>query len=575
MPRFLTSLSHSISLSLPLSLTKAIPKFLSRHQPRQTGATRYIPHSLTPSSTIHTLDARVGDGETGRQSELETERRRDGVNGRLFFSASLLHPLSPSLPLPLTLSLLLSLIFFFPTQIHAQLTAPDMSFETYGVVSSAASTPFWLRTNQEGMVRWEGAQTIGRFQAYGGQSLFDSDLRFSYGADLVGRAFQDNTLYFNQIYGSLTYGPLFLTAGRKTRTIGETHETLTSGSMGVSRNATPIPRIQAGFSEYVTVPFTFDFMEIKGHIAHGWLDRARYVESPWLHEKSGYARFGHNHSRFSVYGGLVHFGLWGGTSPDHGELPTGMRNFWRMFFVTGADAEADENVPPGWEVYMFGDSKGIWDFGATYEQDNFSVILYRHIPIENKGGLKFQSPQDGLWGIALQREERNKFINNVVYEFIYTKWQNGSDGPGSRASGLSGWVNYYNNTVYRSGWTYHMQTIGSPLLTPHRGNIGEETFRIDNNRVVGHHIGLSGRLTEQVYYRSIITYTRNYGTYWDRERSDNFRFEGGSEQYSALVEFEAVNLIHPGITLSTSLGMDIGELYQNSIGIIFGLKYRL
>lgn len=467
-----------------------------------------------------------------------------------------------------------SIFLLFTQQSYAQLADPEINFETHSLTSTSSATPFWLRTNREGMIRWEAPQTFGRIQAFGQQKLFDSDLTFSYGTDLVGRIFQDNTAYFNQFYGSLNYGPLYFTAGRKTQTIGVTHESLSSGSMGISGNATPIPRIQAGLSNYVTVPYSFDFVEIKGHIAHGWLDKARYVQSPWLHEKSGYLRFFQNYSRFSVYGGLVHFGLWGGISPDYGELPTGMRNFWRMFFVTGADAEVDENVPPGWEIYMFGDSKGIWDFGATYEHDNFKLRLYRHVPIETKGGLKLQSPQDGLWGISYQRENRIRLLSDVTYEFVYTKWQNGPDGPGGRISGLSGWVNYYNNTVYRSGWTYHMQTTGSPLLTPHRGDIGAENFRIDNNRVLGHHFGLAGNFNAETQYRILFTYTRNYGTYWDKAFSEGFRYHGGLEQFSTMFELTKDEFIYQNLSLITSLAMDRGELYQNSIGLMLGLRYH-
>ena len=464
--------------------------------------------------------------------------------------------------------------FIFSQKSYSQLINPELSFDTYSVTSTSSATPFWLRANREGMVRWEGPQTIGRIQAFGQQKLFDSDLTISYGADLIGRIFMDDTVYFNQLYGSLKYGVLYFTAGRKTQTIGVTHETLTSGSMGISRNATPIPRIQLGLSDYVTLPFSLDFVEIKGHIAHGWLDKARYVQSPWLHEKSGYIRFAQNHSRLSFYAGLVHFGLWGGTSPDFSELPTGIRNFWRIFFVTGADAEVDENVPPGWEVYMFGDSKGIWDIGLTFEHNKYTLQLYRHIPIENKGGLKLQSPQDGLWGVSYQRESKINLLSDVTYEFIYTKWQNGPDGPGSRATGLSGWVNYYNNTVYRSGWTYHMQTIGSPLLTPHRGDIGAENFRIDNNRVLGHHFGISGNFNTETQYRILFTYTRNYGTYWDRAFSEGFRYHGGLEQFSTMFELTKDNFIYQNLSLITSLAMDRGKLYQNSIGLMLGLRYN-
>lgn len=454
----------------------------------------------------------------------------------------------------------------------------EVTADFYGIANSHNATPFWLRTQREGMVTWEGTQTITRFQVHGSDNLFnlfDTPVGFDYGADLAGRYFSDDLVYFNQLYGRFTLGPLYLAGGRFTQTIGKTHETLTSGSMGISKNAVPIPRIQAGLSDYVTVPFTFDFIEIKGHIAHGWLESTRYVESPWLHEKSGYLRFGHNLSRFSAYAGLSHFGLWGGTSPEHGELPTGIKNYWRIFFIQPADPN-DENVPSGWEAYMFGNSKGIWDFGAELKLQNTTLQLYRHIPIENRSSLKLNSAQDGLYGVSISKTNSNSIITDIAYEYLYTKWQNGPDGPGSRATGKAGWLNYYNSGVYLSGWTHHMQTIGSPLLTPYRGEIGSDTrYQIDNNRVVGHHVGISGFISEKIKYRTLFTYTRNYGTYRGRAQSENFRFEGGLEQFSTLLEVTRMNVLHPGVSVSAAFALDIGELYKNSTGLLLGLRYRL
>lgn len=477
----------------------------------------------------------------------------------------------------LTILALTTFLYLFlpPQNSIAQITSPEISLELMGNINTGNSTPFWLRTNRDGVVRWDGPQTIAQLRLRGEQDeLFGTRLKFEYGADLVGRYFEDNSLFLNQGWVELSYGPLYVYGGRKAKTVGVTHERLSSGSMGISRNASPMPKIEAGLADYITIPFTFDAVEIRGHIAHGWFEQARYVENPWLHEKSGYLRFGRNHSRFSVYGGLSHFGLWGGTSPDHGELPTGLRNFWRIFFVVGGDAEADENLPGGWDAYMFGDSKGIWDFGATFEHDRYTLLIYRHVPIEDKDGLKLSSPQDGLWGIAIDRLDTGRLIQGIAYEFIYTKWQNGPDGPGSRATGKGGWDNYYNNGVYQSGWTHRMQTLGSPLLTPYRGSIGTNRFRIINNRVVGHHVGTEGFIGP-VRYRTFVTYTRNYGTYHDRERSENFQFEGGPEQISGLVELSIDNLPTDQMTLNLSLGLDYGQMYDNSMGILAGIKYQL
>ncbi|MFO7924336.1 MAG: hypothetical protein R6U58_11655 [Bacteroidales bacterium] len=78
--------------------------------------------------------------------------------------------------------------------------------------------------------------------------------------------------------------------------------------------------------------------------------------------------------------------------------------------------------------------------------------------------------------------------------------------------GLPGiFQNHYNNSLagwYRSGWTYHRFTIGTPLITSAIFNERRE-FGLENNRVTGHHIGFEGHITENLRYRNLLTFSCN------------------------------------------------------------------
>ncbi|MEX0686759.1 MAG: capsule assembly Wzi family protein [Balneolales bacterium] len=440
------------------------------------------------------------------------------------------------------------------------------SLETQAIAGTAEKAPFWLVSNRHSMF---GQGETGGFMRATMEATGNLGTWFRYktGVDMVGRPLGQQALYFNQAYLNLGYGAFELFGGRMIETIGNHDETLSSGSMGISTNATPMPKIRLGIPEYMALPYTHGFIQIKGHLAHGWFENDRYTASPYLHEKSAYARFNGNRV-FSIYGGLTHFGYWGGNSPDHGEISTSLQDFKRIFLMTGG---ADEDAPAGWQAYMYGDSRGIWDIGFELQGGTYNLNVYRHFLIEDKDGLKFNSPQDGLLGFSLKNSKKG-LIDGIVYEHLYTKWQNGPDGPGSRATGKGGWDNYYNNSIYRSGWTYHERTIGTPLFLTHNEK-GSGRLKIISNRIVAHHVGIEGILTNSIRHRFLLTYSRNYGTYAERAGFDDFEFQGGKEQFSFLMETTTHLPGKNNIELLAALAFDTGEVYTNNLGLILGVRF--
>src|SRR5690625_6127061 len=62
------------------------------------------------------------------------------------------------------------------------------------------------------------------------------------------------------------------------------------GSLGVSTNANPVPQIRFEMDEWMPIPFTVEFLQIKAHIAHGWLGSNRHVVNVLLHEEAVHLR---------------------------------------------------------------------------------------------------------------------------------------------------------------------------------------------------------------------------------------------------------------------------------------------
>jgi hypothetical protein len=486
--------------------------------------------------------------------------------------------LNLTLNLNLNLNLTLFLILITVPTATAQLSKPDLSFETYGIVSSSGTTPFWLQSNRYGMFSTEGTQFLARFQAHGAEQFGGRNgNRFTlrYGADFIARPGEQSTASFNQGYLRLDAWGLFLQAGRFHNTSPIHDEELGMGSLGVSGNATPIPQIRAGLVDWTSLPFTRDFVRIKGHIAHGWMENGRYVEDVLYHEKIGHARIGGNFP-LNLYGGLAQYVLWGGVRPDGVQLPNTFNDFWKVFFAVGGS----EDAPPEDRNYIVGNQLGAWDFGFYLELDAVDIKVYRQFPLETKDNLKLKSPQDALTGISIQPgEPLNLPVNQLTYEFLYTKYQ---DGPRRENIGgnltrdrFRGNENYYNHGTYATGWVYNGFTIGNPLFIPS----SHPEVGVYNNRIVAHHLGISFTLPRDILLTTRGTFSRNYGKRWDNRIPEDPEkeplFNPSIDQWSFFAGMEtSITWAGRSFTLLAEVGLDNGLLAGDQFGLLLGVRWR-
>lgn len=471
-----------------------------------------------------------------------------------------------------TLALLVSL----PQQGHAQFKSPDLTLETYGIISSSGTTPLWLQSNRHGMFSSEGSQLLTRIQAHSTNNLLTDDLTLSYGADFIARPVTQSTAWFNQGYVRIDAWNLFLQAGRFHNTSPIHDEELGMGSLGVSGNATPIPQIRAGLSDWTSIPLTRDFIQIKGHVAHGWLENGRYVDDVLYHEKIGHARFGGDFP-LNLYGGIAQYVLWGGTEPSGRQRPSSFSDFLRVAVAVSGG----EDAPGEDRVYIIGNQLGAWDFGFFLELDAFDMKVYRQFPLETKDNLKLKSPQDALTGITIEPAEKlNLPIQKITYEFLYTKYQDGPRRPNTGGNlerdRFRGNENYYNHGSYRSGWVYNNSTIGNPLFVPSSDpNIG-----VYNNRIVAHHLGMAFSLPQNIRLTTKATFSRNYGKRWDNRIPEDTEkaplFNPSIDQWSLFTGLEMpVSWSGKQLILLGDVGYDNGLLVGNQFGILIGLKWIL
>ncbi len=464
----------------------------------------------------------------------------------------------------------LSLSFLLlSTMAYAQQTDTlKLQVGTMATIASKGYQPLWVVSNRFGLLSDEGAD-LTTYAGIWNSHTFPAgkhDFRIEYGANIV------NNHHFSRVtiqqgYLKARYGALELRGGRFEEVIGDVDPLLSTGSLGISSNSLPIPKIGFALPEYTPVPFTNGWLQVKGQISHGWMGNEQFMKRAWLHEKAFYAKLGNG--PFKVYGGVQHFAIWGGERRSF-KLDRSWRGFFDVLFVREAN---DGSVGGDMLPNRAGDQRGLIEFGGDLDLNDALWHMYFQVPFESGMGIDIRNI-DRIGGLQVTLKEHH-WLDRLVFEFIYTKQMESFQNDQLQS--------YYNNGTYATGWEYHYRSVGTPLfLNRYRasnflpisavdwrhdtGDYGNTNFV--NNRVVGGHIGMLHRYAPGITGRTMLTYTRNFGTH------DNFITDSPKNQAYTLHEVSIDLQKVLGLTLSAGVAADIGEFYDN-VGGLVGVKYDL
>ncbi|WP_207432105.1 capsule assembly Wzi family protein [Sabulibacter ruber] len=459
---------------------------------------------------------------------------------------------------------------------------------TSGIIATENHPPFWIEANRFGTVPLKQHDLITHLKI-GNTHLFSrkylpppgsplsskAPFHIGYGVDVYNNShFRD--VFLKEAYLKVGYGAWELRGGRYAETVGNVDPELSSGSLAVSRNALPIPKVGVAVKDYVNIPHTNGFLKVKGVFSHGWLGNSNHVKGAYLHEKNLCLRIGRD--ALNVHAGLSHFAQWGGRHPL-GQIPSRFKDYLRIL----VGAKGDETDPASQQgpvdiVNAVGNHVIVSDFGVNFLLKGKSLHLYTQT-IFDKGvgspdardkinGLNVFS-RDRLVGIGFDLRHPG-LVSKVVIEGIYTKYQG---GPVI----YQGRFNYYNNATYLTGWDYQGQIIGTPLFLNRRhaslynldlseGSPGND-WNVVSNRVTGLHVGLKGNLSTRISYRTLATYVQHAGNYYN-----DALFTSVKKQ--AYFYGELISQIGPSLTFTTAVGRDMGQLSHNTGGLL-GVNWQI
>jgi len=444
--------------------------------------------------------------------------------------------------------------------LKAQFKAPTTSIETGTIISHGNQSPFWLSANKYGFISFEPGSVWMRSKI---KTEIDWSKRFdySYGIDAWGRYDQSGKLGLQQAWVKTKI--FFVTAyiGRMEEMYGNQDSTLSSGGLMWSGNATPLPKISIQTEQWTPVPFTYKYFEFKGGISHGWFGKQEFVSDGYLHHKYAYIRFG-GKLPVHLHFGFHHFAQWGGTSHLKGKFPNDFKAFKDIFF---ARKSATDILPDGTPIAnSLGNHMGSRNYGLDIELKKYKICSYWQTIFEDGSGKALRNIKDGLWGLTI-KAKKEALVSGVLYEFLHTTDQSGRfNWDPVTMKEYGGNDNYFNHGYYNFGWTYNGLTVGNPLITSplYTGNNLFEYIR--NNRVIAHHFGLEGS-KKYFSYKLLYTYSLNFGT--------NFvEFSPSKQQNSILISTLYTKVLPYESDLGVNLGIDLGKMYGNNLGLQMVVK---
>lgn len=420
--------------------------------------------------------------------------------------------------------------------------------ELSALSSSGKTAPTWMQANRNGEVSslpHSGNLSLGIVKpATRPNRWFDYDGAVVLSGRVSGMQSGDprhieGTGFFRALYAHTRLYIIDITVGIQPQVFGTGDPELSSGGLLFSANAHPIPRISVGIDRWTAFPGLFGYLEIKCGLTHGWLaDNYPDVRRTLLHHKYIGGRLG-GKLPVNISYEFHHAAQWGGYSDLYGDLGNDWTAFRSTLLVKSGGTMRND------QINAQGNHIGYQQMAIDVKGKGWKVSAYWQI-IQEDGPIRFigfgMNNKDGLWGVSASQSIW-PFVQGVTYEFLNTTDQSGPfhDRDGCVYGGRD---SYYQNSIYRQGWTYFGRVIGSPLLSP------------DDSRVMAHHIGLKG----DIYgfrYRALCTYSDHYGTYSAPLKSHNT---------SWLVEVKKTVPQAWGLEFGIALAGDHGNLYGNQFG---------
>ena len=301
------------------------------------------------------------------------------------------------------------------------------------ISSNSQLNPLWLYSNHWGIYsQYQQAEVlahakiefrIANFDHFilnagiGGIGTTEWSRSMLHEAYLAGKVF-----IFDYTIGMQAYSPL------------AQYDHLTSGNFIMSSNARPYPRVGVGIFDYWSIPYTRDWLQVKGGVYVGRLFneydaddeyKCQYTRDVTISEKFAVARIGG--WIIKPYLGLEHSVMMGGVMPDGTQIPT---DFWASFLGQGSSSDIFRGQFEGEQTNAAGAHQGQWDTGLDINLTDYDIHLSYKRPFSDGVGKRYFSNRSrDLYLSAIITLKKNQLFKHISIECMRTDYQCGNGIP--------------------------------------------------------------------------------------------------------------------------------------------------
>ncbi|EOR94088.1 hypothetical protein ADIARSV_2701 [Arcticibacter svalbardensis MN12-7] len=473
----------------------------------------------------------------------------------------------------------------------------EIEIQTIG--TNSKSVPFWFRSNKFGSLPSPGLSESIILRSHMDYDTLKKIVDWGFGFEGRGNIGKDFKLLLIEGYAKMKTGIFQIKAGRAKDVMGLNGDSiLSSGNFSMSGNALGIPKLEISIPNYYTIPIWDGIFSFKGTFSHGWLNKlpirdtiggdantGNYIISKknhiktYFHQKSFYIRFGKEYWKIKFYGGFNHQVYWSNGKDIYGD-DYKLSSLESFLYVSTGQTYGGHGLKI--ERSKLGNHLGSVDIGIQYDFNNYKLIIYRQNFYDVGGLSNLANIKDGLNGITLENQKHNKntfYWKKILFELLYTKNQAGELNSKPTKSGDE---NYYNNYLYKEGWSYQQLGLGTPFISlkddTKDGLASNPLDYFINNRVIALHTGIDF----SIYGWNCIgkfSYSKNFGTYGTSAIGNSLgsiRHPNYGNLFKEVNQFssyiEGNKILKNGICFGIAAGLDQGHLLNNSLGGILKLS---
>ncbi|OEK02471.1 hypothetical protein BFP97_13485 [Roseivirga sp. 4D4] len=407
---------------------------------------------------------------------------------------------------------LIFLLFIAYSSLYSQEYAGDSSrsaihnlkFEGGVLISAKDKLPFWMKSNNSNRFTAESANSHYQILDYRGSYPVIEGFNLNWEFESILNIRERVNGKFIQANFGFETNFLRFRMGYDEEFFGLSDTTLSIGNLVYGNNARPIPKVLVSTNGWQKSPVLGKNLSFQAYLAHGWFEQNRFQSEAMLHQKYLYLRAKLFQNKLTLIGGLNHNAQWGGSnSQNESTQPTGLKNYARIFLGSsgGSDALSTD------QRNALGNHLGSYDLRGSFEFKSFVLTNYWQFLWEDKSGLTPFNWRDGLIGASIHFKN-SRLIKKVLLEVVRTNNQN-AQKVADDGTTIFEPDNFFNNSVYRTGWSYHNQVIGNPIfLLLNEGSTSSSRIKNSINAV---NIGISGSIRKLNYQVNYIDF-QNKGT---------------------------------------------------------------